>query len=93
MSEPPIRMDEWLSELTRLSAESTDAGGFTTTEIADRLGRCHLWVRRAIRRALDAGAWEMAGRKRGTAIDGRPTYSPVYRPVQGDPKDGKRSRK
>ena len=79
----PLTREEWLSELESISAQAANADGLTTADICERTGRCSLWVRKAIGRAIKAGLWEMAGRKRGSAIDGRPTYAPAYRPVKG----------
>ena len=79
----PLTKEEWLSELESISAQAADADGLTTADICERTGRCSLWVRKAIGRAMKLNLWELAGRKRGTGIDGRPTYAPAYRPVKG----------
>lgn len=75
-----IKMEEWLAELTAISAKNPD--GFTTSEVADRLERSVSWVRQMLRKAVDEGLVVMVGRRSSRRIDGVPCFTPVYRSVK-----------
>jgi len=79
-----ITHDQWLAELERVRCppDDTDTGGLTTAEIAMQIGRSTRWVREAIHIGILAGQWELVGRKRIAAIDGRVCHSAVYRPIK-----------
>jgi len=51
-------------------------------EWAQRLGRANNTTADLIRRGIEAGLLEYAGRRKSTAIDGRATAIPVYRVVK-----------
>lgn len=70
---------EWLTELAKLSVRS-DAG-YTTVEWAEKLGGSLDMARRKLREAHRLG-WLIAGKRTGTAINGRAINSDVYRIVK-----------
>jgi len=75
-----IRLDEWLDELKSLRKESVD--GFTSTDVAGKMGRSLTWTRGMMRRAFEAGKLTMVGTREMTRMDGRPCWVPVYRVVK-----------
>lgn len=76
MAAEPIRADEWLAELSRLSAINDE--GMTTAELVEETGRSEKQVRDWLRQAAAKG-WVKVGRRTVPGIDGRLTPVPVYR--------------
>ena len=90
MSDTSITVEEWLAELNRLAAGSSDNGALTTREIAQRTGRSEPWVRRMLRAAIGAGRVESC-KKMIVQISGIPRLTEAYRLVrQEQPKAAKK---
>lgn len=87
MSAEPIRVEEWLAELEKLSAAQAD--GFTTNEFLEASGKSRRWALDSIGRGIKAGVLEYAGKRTVSRIDGSPTKVPVYRVVHKGGKRGK----
>ena len=75
-----IGHEDWLAEL--LAAQSAEVDGFTMDELADRLGRSKRTCEDLMRRWARAGRVELAGRRKGTALNGVTCWTPVYRVVR-----------
>ena len=75
----PIKLDEWLSELERLSRPAPGGGppGFTTNDL-EALGLTRSTAGNRIRMWVREGLVTCVGRRRTTAIDGRGSSAPVY---------------
>lgn len=86
---PTIQVDEWLSELRRIEAESirvNDVAGFSTDDVQRAIGLEDRTIRRRMREWFRAGLIELAGKRPGFAMDGRRTWTPVYRMVEREQK-------
>ena len=79
-----ITIDELLSELRRLDKSSDD--GYTFKEIQDKLGVSRVRVHRMISTGLERKLIT-PGRAERQAIDGSFRPVPVYRFVQGEPRE------
>lgn len=75
-----ISREDWLAEL--LAAQSAEVDGFTMDELADRLGRSKRTCEDLMRRWARAGRVELAGRRKGLALNGVTCWTPVYRVVR-----------
>lgn len=75
----PIRVDEWLVELEKLSREMS-ADGFSRRDLQRVLGVSESPAGLKLRQWFDRGLIEFAGNRHEMAIDGRPRMIPVYRP-------------
>ena len=73
-----ITVDAWLKELES-SSHVASAEGISSVELIELTGRSREWMQRAIRLAIRAGSLAFAGRRKGTTVDGRVTWTPVYR--------------
>ena len=74
MSEP-IRVDEWLAELARLS--SRNDLGMTLYELAEAAGVSDRTMGKRLREAHKKG-WVTVGRRQVVRLDGKPMPVPVY---------------
>lgn len=80
MSSPkPIRLDEWLTEIEKLS-RARSADGFSRRDLQQVLGVSESPAGVKLRQWFDLGLIEFAGNRHEMAIDGRPRMIPVYRP-------------
>ncbi len=80
-----IMRDVWLAELEAIAMASTDPGGMTVAEMREASGMSRELIRRMLSTAIQSGAWELAGTRRITRIDGRPSVTPCYRPKEKKP--------
>lgn len=77
-----ITHEDWLAELAAVAQRTDTVDGLTVTEIADATGFGRFRIREMLRLAIARGAWEIAGTKPITALDGRTVRSSAYRPVR-----------
>lgn len=75
---PTITFDEWIAELSKLSASSD---GLSTAEIMARTGLCQSAVHKHIQRAILHGQLVFAGCRATLNVAGRMTHIPVYKPA------------
>ena len=73
----PIRVDEWLAEVNRLTRNNAD--GFSVRDVAEATGHTHEWARNRIKEAMSAGLVVYSGRRSGIRMDGASSKIPVYR--------------
>ena len=78
MDREVAELEAWLAHLD----VPAKVDGMTAAEIAKLKGLTISRTRRALRAAIDAGAWEYAGKRRATRINGTPYQIEVYRPVE-----------
>ena len=71
----PIRVDEWLAELARLTAKSDD--GLTSEELSEAWGLSDRTTMKRLRLAHKKG-WVKVGRRTIARMDGKPMPVPVY---------------
>lgn len=78
----PIRLDEWLAELSKDRAAVVEGPeGFTVQEVAEKLGIGHRAAGYRVRDWALAGLVEFVGRRRETSLTGNPVLVPVYLPT------------
>lgn len=75
-------VEQWVEELTRLSARRGE-DGLSTQEIAESVGRSVVWVRERILATAKRLGVLRVGRRRGENVAGLPVDIPVYRFVKG----------
>jgi hypothetical protein len=85
----PIRVDEWLEELNRLSSRSVE--GFTTKELAVVFGVTERVTRMRLQALMAAGRLRLVGKRSAVALDGKNFSAPVYQLVQ-ESKNGQRGK-
>jgi hypothetical protein len=84
----PIALDEVLAELSRLERAADDGpAGFTTQELAERLGLCANAAQSRVSALVRSGRVAFVGQRCGTNIAGRRCRIPVYQLTK--PKGGK----
>ncbi len=71
-----INYDKILNELESLMV--SNPGGFTTTEMAEAVGRSLALCRRNLRKLIPAGIVHFIGHRRIKRIDGAIGQAPVY---------------
>jgi len=81
MRNTAINLDEWTKAFEAAMTPLQATEGFSTVEIAESLGMTVKMARAHIKRMIQAGAAECAGRRRAFRMDGSPTMIPVYRLV------------
>ena len=79
MDREVAELEAWLAHLD----VPVKVDGMTAAEIAKLKGLTIDRTRRALRAAIEAGAWEYAGKRRATRINGTSCQVAVYRPVKG----------
>ena len=76
-----ITLEQWKFDL----GEAERGGeGWTSAEIAARCGWSVEKTRRKLGQAVAQSLWQLAGFRRGTSLDGRPTRIPVYAPARAE---------
>lgn len=69
---------EWLEELKSLGLDGSKPDGVSVAEISEQVGHSKNWVRSKLREAMAAGRLRVE-RRPGVSVDGRSTFTPVYR--------------
>ena len=70
-----------LEGIDSLLAKQCDGEGVSVAELMEETGRGHSSVRAWLRREVQAGRWEMSGKRQTTTTDQRTSWTLVYRPV------------
>lgn len=73
------KLDEWLAALESTKRKPGDGEGFTSAELARKLGVSQDVAQVRIRGMFRAGLIELCGRRTFTRIDGVPALAPAYR--------------
>ena len=73
---PVISMDELEVQLRGL--ESAQPEGFSVAEMSDRLNMSEHWCRVKLKKLVKEGRAKFNGKKRGTMLDGRKHFTPIY---------------
>lgn len=76
MDDEPIRLDEWLAELSRVQLHAT--AGFTTLDVSKAYGIDRRSATQRVRMWIDKGLVKHVGFRDGVSIDGKRNRQPVY---------------